>query len=178
MELLISRSERFHPAVDQLVIQKQREVLAVVLNVLPVRGRAGISSGPAGIASVKCEDLPGQRRGEPDLLQVLHAPAHHALKADRIDDACCLLFRNILPCRLEADPVPFRPGVGHLAYRLLRQLHHVGGEAKIVFRNILAVAVDGPEVEEVRAGQDRVRRLRLVRELSRHLEERLFLRVV
>ena len=178
MELLIGGLQGFQPAVAHKAVQEKGNILPVIIAALGIGDRPPIARMISPGQTEEGLHGPGRRAGQSHPVKILQSPAHHALKAEMIDDAVLLFDRQILAGDLKTDPVAFRIGVRHAGDLFRGHGIQVPGGPQFVFCDIFSVPVQIAEVGQIRLPYDPFGDTGAAHQLLADLTEGLRLRVI
>ena len=147
--LFIDRPEHFQPALDITFIHKERLVLPVVVFILPVRDRAGVSDLMVLPLRDHARCRPVDHRPESHFTEILRSKPYNLFKSKCVADIYHGFLRQIFPGIYKTDPVSFRIYVRHLLQGLLRQRAQIMRGPQFIFRNIFAETIQIPVIIQV-----------------------------
>ena len=154
MELLIGGLQGFQPAVAHKAVQEKGNILPVIIAALGIGDRPPIARMISPGQTEEGLHGPGRRAGQSHPVKILQSPAHHALKAEMIDDAVLLFDRQVLAGDLKTDPVAFRIGVRHAGDLFRGHGIQVPGGPQFILCDIFSVPVQIAQVGQIRLPDD------------------------
>ena len=147
LQFLISLLQGMRTSAPQDIVEKECQILPVIIAVLPVGRSCRISSSAAPqMLGEKISLHPGNHRFKTDLLQIFDRPLHDPLETYMIQEARSFADRQILAGHFKSDPEALRPGVRHPGDRLVIQILQVSEDPLFILRHIGAVPVQTPHI--------------------------------